>query len=125
MSRIYSKPLIVPELKGASVAVIGACGFIGSHLIDSLLSDGCRVLALSRSIPGLISNKSLQNPLLSLCEINISNLIQLEKKIANVDILIHLASSTIPSSSNLDPISDVTSNLLGSLNVLNAFIYLL
>ena len=120
MSRIYSKPFIVPELKGLSVAVIGACGFIGSHLVDSLLSNGCRVLAFSRSIPGLISKKSLQNPLLSLCEVDISNLTQLERKIANVDILIHLASSSIPSTSNLDPYSDVTSNLLGSLNVLNA-----
>ena len=31
------------------VAVIGATGFIGSHLIDSLLFSGCRVIAIGRN----------------------------------------------------------------------------
>ena len=43
------------------VAVIGATGFIGSHLIDSLLFSGCRVIAIGRNFPGLISSNALKN----------------------------------------------------------------
>ena len=37
----------------------------------------------------------------------------------DIDIIFHLASSTVPSTSNLDPLLDVNANLVASLNILN------
>ena len=50
---------IFPCLAGKVVAVIGATGFIGSHLVDGLLLSGCQVRAISRTFPGLLSKPSL------------------------------------------------------------------
>ena len=49
-------------------------------------------------------------------------IINLNVVLAGVDIVIHLACSTVPKQSNLDPKLDVEVNLIGSLNVLNAYI---
>ena len=42
------------------VVVTGASGFIGSHLVDSLLDAGYNVRAVARRLPGLISTSALQ-----------------------------------------------------------------
>ena len=42
------------SLQCKTVCVIGAGGFIGSHLVDALLEEGCYVTAVSRKLPGLI-----------------------------------------------------------------------
>jgi nucleoside-diphosphate-sugar epimerase len=39
----------MPRLTGRRCAVIGATGFIGSHLSERLVADGARVLAIARS----------------------------------------------------------------------------
>ena len=48
--------------EGKHVAVIGASGFIGSHVVQALLDSGCVVHAFSRSFPGLISDTSISHP---------------------------------------------------------------
>lgn len=41
------------EIKNTTVAVIGACGFLGSHLVKHLIEDrGCAVIALDNLITG-------------------------------------------------------------------------
>ena len=107
---------------GSLVAVIGATGFIGSHLIDSLLSSGCRVIAIGRNFPGLISSSALQNPNLSFHISDISDSNYLEHYLVNVDIIVHLASSSLPKDSNKDPNHDIQTNLIGSLNILNLMV---
>tara|TARA_B100000674_G_scaffold86943_1_gene60242 strand:- start:16999 stop:17919 length:921 start_codon:yes stop_codon:yes gene_type:complete len=101
------------------VSIIGASGFIGSHLVDALLFRGYEVRALSRTFPGLLSQSSLKSPSLSLFPLDIQNYDYLKNAVTGSDFVFHLASSTLPASSNLDPRSDVSINLLGTLNVLN------
>ena len=60
-------------LFGKIVALIGASGFIGSHLVDLLLKEGCVVRCFSRKSPGLINNAALENPLFSFKHLDISN----------------------------------------------------
>ena len=50
----YSSGYRSEFLQDKIVCVIGAGGFIGSHLVDALLAEGCRVRALSRKFPGLL-----------------------------------------------------------------------
>ena len=108
------------QLSGANVAVIGASGFIGSHLVDSLLYNKCNVLALSRSVPGMISKSARLNKNLQVKSVNIENFSDLCSCLRNIDVVYHLVSSTTPKTSNLSPQLDVQANLVGSLNILES-----
>ena len=108
------------SLLGQSFVVIGASGFIGSHLVDHLLINGARVAGISRGNPGLLSSFAINHPLFKLLSSNILDKAALSSAFNSVDYVIHLASSSLPKSSNDNPSADVTTNLLGSLNVLEA-----
>ncbi len=108
------------SLSCQNVALVGASGFIGSHLVDALLQIGCNVSALSRHMPGLISPASQLNPLLQCHSFDIRDEEKLDSFICGSDIVIHLASSSLPHNSNKFPHDDVNSNLIGSLNLLEA-----
>lgn len=101
-------------------AVVGASGFIGSHLVDGLLTEGYRVRALARHLPGMISAEAQANPALSLQPLDMTDRLGLEQALAGVDLVVHLASGSLPHSSNRNPHDDVGVNLLGALNLLEA-----
>ena len=109
-------------LQDKIVCVIGAGGFIGSHLVDALLAEGCRVRALSRKLPGLLDSTVLRNPNLDVFTIDIRDDKLINDTIQGADIVAHLASSTLPHNSNLNPKDDISTNLIGSINVINACI---
>lgn len=100
--------------------VTGASGFIGSHLVDGLLAAGHRVKALGRNLPGLIGLDAQSNPNLALLPVSLADRLALQQVLEGVEIVFHLASGSLPQSSNRDPHADVQVNLLGSLNLLEA-----
>lgn len=100
--------------------VIGASGFIGSHLVDGLLAAGYRVRALARHLPGLISSGAQGHPDLTLLPVCMGDRLALQEALTGADLAFHLASGSLPQSSNQDPIGDVQANLLGALNLLEA-----
>ena len=110
------------SLQRTTVCVIGAGGFIGSHLVDALLEQGCYVTAVSRKLPGLIEFDALSNSNLTLHCADIRDSSSLDTAINTADIVVHLASSSLPQSSNLDPRDDISNNLLGSLNIIESCI---
>lgn len=107
-------------LQGSRVVVFGGTGFIGSHLVDALLSLKCSVVIASRSYPGLISPDNLSHPSLYSKTVDITNPESVETVLQGADIAIHLASGSLPQSSNDSPSDDVNINLQGSLNILNS-----
>ena len=102
------------------VVVVGASGFIGSHLVDGLLAAGYQVRALARHLPGLISATALANQALKLFPLSMADSLALQQAIEGADLVFHLASGSLPQSSNRDPQADVQVNLLGALKVLEA-----
>jgi len=100
--------------------VIGASGFIGSHLVDALLVEGYEVLAMARRLPGLITPAARAHPALKLLPLAMEDGKGLQEALRGADLAVHLASSSLPQTSNLDPHLDVKMNLLGALNVLEA-----
>ena len=100
--------------------VTGASGFIGSHLVDGLLSAGYRVKALGRHLPGLIAPSAQTHPNLSLVSVSLADRLALQQALEGSELVFHLASGSLPQSSNRDPHADVQLNLLGTLNLLEA-----
>lgn len=98
----------MPDSSHQSVLVFGGCGFIGSHVVDRFAAAGHPVRVLDRSrevyrapVPGVeyvigdFGNRSL-----------------VAEVVKNMDIVVHLISTTVPSTSNDDPVFDVESNLM-------------
>jgi len=98
-----------------NVLVIGGNGFIGSHLIDLLLLQGHNVRVFDISFERY--REPLQNVDYRISTID--NIPELYESLLGIDILFHLATSSVPSTSNVDVISDVKKNLISTLNILN------
>jgi UDP-glucose 4-epimerase len=97
-----------------NLLVTGGTGFIGSHVCDALLRHGHRVRVLSRQA------EHYRSPLPSVeyYRGDIENSSYLSEALAGMDCVVHLVSSTVPSTSNLDPVADVNSNLVSTLRLL-------
>ncbi|MEO6081351.1 MAG: NAD-dependent epimerase/dehydratase family protein [Steroidobacteraceae bacterium] len=101
------------------VLVIGGAGFIGSHLVDRLLTDGHFVRVLDRSPPELhpywIKTGQLQYVLGEFVD-----QFSMGEAVKDIHVAFHLVSTTIPATSIADMAFDVQSNLIGTLNFLKA-----
>ncbi len=97
--------------------VIGGAGFIGSHLVEALLMEGHRVRVFDRIDPsGLYSEASPDA--LEYVQGDFTAPDDLKGALANCATCFHLASTTLPKTSNDDPVFDVQSNLVASLRFL-------
>lgn len=97
------------------VLVSGGAGFIGSHLCDSLLSDGHEVTALDNFITGRPLNITHleQHPRFRLIEADVVDGIEID-----VDIVYHLASPASPVGYMRYPIETHLTNSNGTHNML-------
>jgi UDP-glucose 4-epimerase len=97
------------------VLITGGCGFVGSHVVDYFVANGWDVIALgngsrssNRTVPGLnvirgrVGDRALLEQIFSL----------------GLDGVVHLACSTVPTSSNDDKVMDVRTNLVESVELL-------
>jgi len=96
------------------VLVLGGNGFIGSHVVDHLLAAGHKVRVFDRS------PERYRDPLKQV-EYRLGRFddtFQVAEALDGVDVVCHLISSTVPGTSNLDPVVDVESNLVNTLKLL-------
>jgi UDP-glucose 4-epimerase len=96
------------------VLVIGGNGFIGSHVVDECLAQGDRVRVLDRR------PEAFRDPLPSVDYAvgDLGDPSAVFEALAGVDTVIHLASTTVPATSNLDPVGDITGNLVATVRLL-------
>lgn len=100
----------------SSALIIGGNGFIGSSLVQRLLAEGCELRVLDPSAPRTDLDWSGVNYVRH----SLGDPEALARVMEGVDVVFHLASTTVPGTSNLDPQADVADNLVGALNVLAA-----
>ncbi|MBK5201906.1 MAG: NAD-dependent epimerase/dehydratase family protein [Spirochaetaceae bacterium] len=107
------------KLQNKTVLISGASGMIGSCIIDALLSKdiNVKVIALGRNEKKARDRFNeywdLNNFKFLKCDINDSI-----KEMGNVDFVIHAASNTHPIQYATDPIGTVTTNIIGTNNLL-------
>ncbi|AYM60303.1 NAD-dependent epimerase/dehydratase family protein [Agrobacterium fabrum] len=97
-----------------TVLLTGGSGFIGSHIVDSLLEKGCRVRVYARKHERFRS----PNPMVDYRLGEFTDLSSLSEALVDVDIVYHLLSSTVPATAAASPIYDVESNLIGALRLI-------
>lgn len=112
-------------LDARRVLVLGGTGFLGTHLVDALVRSGAHVRVFARSLPQLEGEVPLDEADVSPQWCNVEVVTGdlgsgegLASALDGVDIVYHLISSTLPSTSNADPIADVQTNLVGTLRLL-------
>lgn len=94
--------------------VLGGAGFIGSHVVDALLLAGHRVRVLEHP-QSILDNLAPVRDQIELCfgdfadSSNLSGI--LATVLDGVDLVIHLVSTVLPASSNLNPRYDIETNL--------------
>src|SRR4051812_37486832 len=98
--------------------VLGGLGFIGWHLIDALLAAGHAVRCFDRPHVVPVGEQRPPCPQFELLEGDMLSEADIKAALADCDVCFHLISTTLPSSSNADPVFDVESNLVGTLRVL-------
>ncbi|CAD6516772.1 NAD-binding protein [metagenome] len=92
------------------IMITGGLGFIGSHLVESLLTEKHEVIVLTRS---LAKRKNVTLDKSKILKIDIQNFEKFSNSIIKFkpDILFHLAGETSHSKSFLDPMNDIDSNV--------------
>lgn len=102
--------------------VTGCAGFIGSNLVDRLLSAGHRVTGVDNFSSGQrqFLKGALENPSFKLVEADILDLPTLTKAFESGDIVIHFAANADVRFGTEHPRKDLEQNTIATFNVLEA-----
>jgi UDP-glucose 4-epimerase len=95
--------------------VLGGNGFIGSHLVDALLGDGHRVRVFDRQ------PDRFREPLNGVDYRfgSLADVADVAEALTGIDVVFHLVSTSVPSTSNLDPVADIEGNLVSAVQLLD------
>jgi UDP-glucose 4-epimerase len=99
--------------------VLGGTGFIGSHLVDELARGGHFVRVLSRPESVHVAAR-WPNPRIEVVVGDFNNRDVIDRVVRDCDVVFHLVATTLPKSSNDDPVFDVETNVIGTLRLLDA-----
>jgi UDP-glucose 4-epimerase len=101
--------------------VFGGSGFIGSTIVDRLLRDGHELRVFQRSLSEPY-RKFEKNEKVEWVTGDLQSSHDVTNAMVGCDAVVHLVSTTLPKSSNDDPIYDVQTNIVGTLQMLDAMV---
>jgi UDP-glucose 4-epimerase len=105
-------------VKSVRTLVLGGRGFIGTPLIDALLDQGHAVRCFDRPNVMALGASHGENPAFELYEGDFTSEADISEALQGCDFCYHLVSTTLPKSSNADPVFDIESNLVGTIRLL-------
>jgi UDP-glucose 4-epimerase len=102
--------------------VTGGAGFIGSHLVDRLLADGCEVTAYDNLSTGQVEflESARQNAGFRLVEGDLLDSGRLADVVAGQEMVFHLAANADVRQGTAHPRRDLEQNTIATFNVLEA-----
>lgn len=111
------------DLRNKTVIVIGGAGFIGSHLVDKLLGKGVEKVIIydnfstgqEQNIEHLKDNRKVK-----IIRGDILDYHSLRRAIDNTEVIFHEAAQLEIFKAVEDPLKDLETNVIGTLNVLKA-----
>lgn len=97
-----------------NILILGGNGFIGSHLVDRLLAEAHSVRVFDKY------EEHYRKPVAGVeyCVGDFGNRGMLSEALTGIDIVFHLISTTLPKTSNDDPVFDVQSNVVETIFLL-------
>lgn len=97
--------------------VLGGCGFLGSHLVDGLLDKGYEIVVFDKVD---VDTKNINHNLnkIDLIEGDFANKNDLQRAIRDIDYIFHFIGTTLPESSTKNPVYDIETNVISSINLL-------
>ena len=104
-----------------NIVVFGGGGFIGSTIADQLLAEGhaLRIFERPRIQP---YRKFAPTERVEWMVGDLASTHDVHDALIGMDAVVHLVSTTLPKNSNDDPVYDVQSNVVASLQLLNAMV---
>jgi len=105
-----------------NIAVTGGAGFIGSHLVDKLISKGHKVRVIDNLFRGRFENimsRSDKN-LIEIHQLDIRNYPEVQKAFKHCEIVFHLAAQSNVMGAVRDLDYSFSTNVIGTFNVLKA-----
>ena len=101
------------------ILITGGAGFVGSHLCDSLISNGHEIVIFTRNLQ---KNQNISHILdkITIERVDVTNSSKLEKRILEIkpEIIFHLAGQTSHKLSFENPLYDIDANAKSTLTIL-------
>ena len=107
------------ELNFSSALVTGGAGFIGSHLVDALVSAGCRVTVIDNLATGHLKNLASVASKIKFIEGDILDDGLLTDATTGCDVVFHQAAVVSVPKTVEDPVGSAAVNDLGTVKVLD------
>ncbi|MGI6439051.1 MAG: NAD-dependent epimerase/dehydratase family protein [Sphaerochaetaceae bacterium] len=112
------------ELQNSHILITGSTGLLGSFLIDVLMTKNrdnlqCHVYAMGRSKERAMQRFSqyVQSPYFTFIAHDINDELK-DDKLPKFDYILHLASNTHPVAYSTQPVETITTNIIGTHNLL-------
>jgi UDP-glucose 4-epimerase len=110
------------EMSMGFALVTGGAGFVGSHLVDRLVSDGWRVRVLDNFSSGRMENVEHHrgNRNVEIFREDLKNFEEAERAVRNVDVVFHYAANPEVRVSTTNPEIHFNENVVATFNLLEA-----
>ncbi len=105
---------------GTKVLVTGGAGFIGSHLVDRLLDEGCEVRVLDNFATGHRANLAGTIDDIDLVEGDMQSYERCHNAVRGCEVVFHVGALPSVPRSIQDPLTSTNANVIATLNILLA-----
>ncbi len=111
------------RMKGANVLVTGGIGFAGSHVVETLLEEGANVIVTYRAINPkqyFMLKKLNEKVCMAICDLKDKERVFDVISKYEIDYIFHLAAQPIVPIAYINPYETLSTNIMGTVNVLEA-----
>lgn len=110
--------LLSMKYKNKTFIVTGGCGFIGSHMVDKLVSIGYKVIVIDNLLSGNIENLNKDAIFENVDITHFNSLKNIIEKYDNIDGIFHFAAIARTPWCIEDPLLCYNTNVIGTINIL-------